>query len=425
MEVFDAAELWSRDQIEHTQLTRLKATVAHVRKSEFYRRRLDEAGVTPESITSLDDIRRIPFTTKQDLRDQYPTGLLCVPRSEIVRMHCSSGTTGSPVAICHTQNDINCWADLMARCLYMVGVRRDDVFQNMSGYGLFTGGLGIHFGAERLGCMTIPAGPGNSRRQIKLAKDFRTTVAHILPSYALILGEHLRNMGEDPRDFPLRIAVVGAEPYTVEFRRRIEELFDMKAYNSYGLSEMNGPGVAFECQNQNGLHVWEDAYLPEIVDPKTGEPVPDGEMGELVLTTLRKQGAPLIRYRTHDLTRIIPGDCACGLKHPRIDTLTGRTDDMVKVKGCNMFPAQIEEVIAFTDGASSEYQVMIEAIDGRDVLTVLFETPLEGEDKEKCEQELALLFKAKIGCTPEAKGVSMGELPRSVKKTKRIFDSRY
>ena len=199
MEVFDAAELWSRDQIEHTQLTRLKATVAHVRKSEFYRRRLDEAGVTPESITSLDDIRRIPFTTKQDLRDQYPTGLLCVPRSEIVRMHCSSGTTGSPVAICHTQNDINCWADLMARCLYMVGVRRDDVFQNMSGYGLFTGGLGIHFGAERLGCMTIPAGPGNSRRQIKLAKDFKTTVAHILPSYALILGEHLRNMGEDPR----------------------------------------------------------------------------------------------------------------------------------------------------------------------------------------------------------------------------------
>ena len=297
MEVFDAAELWSRDQIEHTQLTRLKATVAHVRKSEFYRRRLDEAGVTPESITSLDDIRRIPFTTKQDLRDQYPTGLLCVPRSEIVRMHCSSGTTGSPVAICHTQNDINSWADLMARCLYMVGVRRDDVFQNMSGYGLFTGGLGIHFGAERLGCMTIPAGPGNSRRQIKLAKDFKTTVAHILPSYALILGEHLRNMGEDPRDFPLRIAVVGAEPYTVEFRRRIEELFDMKAYNSYGLSEMNGPGVAFECQNQNGLHVWEDAYLPEIVDPKTGEPVPDGEIGELVMTCLCRQGMPILRYR--------------------------------------------------------------------------------------------------------------------------------
>ena len=333
MEVFDAAELWSRDQIEHTQLTRLKATVAHVRKSEFYRRRLDEAGVTPESITSLDDIRRIPFTTKQDLRDQYPTGLLCVPRSEIVRMHCSSGTTGSPVAICHTQNDINSWADLMARCLYMVGVRRDDVFQNMSGYGLFTGGLGIHFGAERLGCMTIPAGPGNSRRQIKLAKDFKTTVAHILPSYALILGEHLRNMGEDPRDFPLRIAVVGAEPYTVEFRRRIEELFDMKAYNSYGLSEMNGPGVAFECQNQNGLHVWEDAYLPEIVDPKTGEPVPDGEIGELVMTCLCRQGMPILRYRTRDLTRFLPGECSCGRHHRRIDRILGRADDMFIIKG--------------------------------------------------------------------------------------------
>ena len=247
MDVFDPAELWTRDHIAATQLTRLRSTVARARHCDFYRKRLDEAGIDADAIRSLDDLARIPFTTKDDLRDQYPTGLLCVPQSEIVRMHCSSGTTGSPVAICHTQNDINSWADLMARCMYMVGVRREDVFQNMSGYGLFTGGLGIHFGAERLGCMTIPAGAGNSRRQIKLAKDFRTTVAHILPSYALILGEHLRGMGEDPRDFPLRIALVGAEPYTEEFRRRIEDLFAMKAYNSYGLSEMNGPGVGFEC----------------------------------------------------------------------------------------------------------------------------------------------------------------------------------
>ena len=349
MEVFDAAELWSRDQIEHTQLTRLKATVAHVRKSEFYRRRLDEAGVTPESITSLDDIRRIPFTTKQDLRDQYPTGLLCVPRSEIVRMHCSSGTTGSPVAICHTQNDINCWADLMARCLYMVGVRRDDVFQNMSGYGLFTGGLGIHFGAERLGCMTIPAGPGNSRRQIKLAKDFKTTVAHILPSYALILGEHLRNMGEDPRDFPLRIAVVGAEPYTVEFRRRIEELFDMKAYNSYGLSEMNGPGVAFECQNQNGLHVWEDAYLPEIVDPKTGEPGPDGEIGEICV---KGDTVMMGYYKMPEATAnaidadgyLHSGDLGVRDENGNF-RITGRIKDMIIRGGENIYPRELEEFL--------------------------------------------------------------------------------
>ena len=341
MEVFDAAELWSSEHIAEIQLTRLKATLAQSRKCSFYRERLDEAGIGPDSIRKLDDVRRIPFTTKQDLRSQYPTGLLCVPPSEIVRMHCSSGTTGTPVAICHTQNDINAWADLMARCMYMVGVRREDVFQNMSGYGLFTGGLGIHFGAERLGCMTIPAGPGNSRRQIKLARDFRTTVAHILPSYALILGEHLRNMGEDPRDFPLRIALVGAEPYTEEFRKRIEELFDMKAYNSYGLSEMNGPGVGFECLEQNGLHIWEDAYIPEIVNPDTGEPVPDGEVGELVMTSLCRQGMPILRYRTRDLTRFLPGPCPCGRAHRRMDRILGRADDMFIIKGVNIYPMQI------------------------------------------------------------------------------------
>jgi len=429
MEVFDAAELWSRDQIEHTQLTRLKATVAHVRKSEFYRRRLDEAGVTPESITSLDDIRRIPFTTKQDLRDQYPTGLLCVPRSEIVRMHCSSGTTGSPVAICHTQNDINSWADLMARCLYMVGVRRDDVFQNMSGYGLFTGGLGIHFGAERLGCMTIPAGPGNSRRQIKLAKDFKTTVAHILPSYALILGEHLRNMGEDPRDFPLRIAVVGAEPYTVEFRRRIEELFDMKAYNSYGLSEMNGPGVAFECQNQNGLHVWEDAYLPEIVDPKTGEPVPDGEMGELVLTPLGKQAIPVLRYRTHDLTRVVTEPCACGRTTARMQKVRARSDDMLIIRGTNVFPSQVEDVLAGIDGVTPHYRIVVENAGGLDRMTVHVELKPEAfsdsyEDMENLRRSIEDKLKGVLLVGVKAKLVEPGGIERSTGKTKHVEDLR-
>uniref|UniRef100_UPI00261EFD43 phenylacetate--CoA ligase family protein n=1 Tax=uncultured Desulfovibrio sp. TaxID=167968 RepID=UPI00261EFD43 len=360
MDVFDPAELWSRDHIADTQLTRLKGTVAQARRCAFYRQRLDEAGIDADAIRSLDDLARIPFTTKDDLRSQYPTGLLCVPQGEIVRMHCSSGTTGSPVAICHTQNDINSWSDLMARCMYMVGVRRDDVFQNMSGYGLFTGGLGIHFGAERLGCMTIPAGAGNSRRQIKLARDFRTTVAHILPSYALILGEHLRTMGEDPRDFPLRIALVGAEPYTEEFRRRIEELFAMKAYNSYGLSEMNGPGVGFECLAQDGLHIWEDAYIPEIVDPATGAPMPEGEVGELVMTSLCRQGMPILRYRTRDLTRFLPGTCSCGRQHRRMDRILGRADDMFIVKGVNIYPMQIEEVIMTFPEVGQSYLILLE-----------------------------------------------------------------
>ena len=429
MEVFDAAELWSRDQIEHTQLTRLKATVAHVRKSEFYRRRLDEAGVTPESITSLDDIRRIPFTTKQDLRDQYPTGLLCVPRSEIVRMHCSSGTTGSPVAICHTQNDINCWADLMARCLYMVGVRRDDVFQNMSGYGLFTGGLGIHFGAERLGCMTIPAGPGNSRRQIKLAKDFKTTVAHILPSYALILGEHLRSMGEDPREFPLRIAVVGAEPYTEEFRRRIEDLFNMKAYNSYGLSEMNGPGVAFECLHQQGMHVWEDCYIPEIIDPETGEPVPDGQTGELVMTCLCRQGMPILRYRTRDLTRFLPGECACGRKHRRLDRIVGRSDDMFIIKGVNVYPMQIEQVVMSFPQVGQNYLILLENDGFGDVMRVQVEIRDEYfvEDMRSLQglqKTIANRLRDEILITPRVELVQSNSLPSSDGKAVRVQDMR-
>ena len=314
MDYFDIAETWDRETLENVQLTRLKTTILQAARAPFYARRLAEAGVSADNLRSLDDIRRIPFTSKDDLRSQYPYGLATVPHSEFVRMHCSSGTTGTPVAVCYTQPDINSWADLMARCLYMAGVRKGDVFQNMSGYGLFTGGLGIHFGAERLGCMTIPAGAGNSKRQLKLVKDFGTTVAHILPSYALHLGTTLIEEGEDPRSMPLRIACVGAEPYTEETRRRIERMFDMKVYNSYGLSEMNGPGVAFECQEQSGLHLWEDAYLLEIIDPETGKLVPDGEVGELVLTTLCRHGMPILRYRTRDLTRIIPGDCPCGRK---------------------------------------------------------------------------------------------------------------
>ncbi len=429
MEVFDPAELWSRERIEETQLVRLKNTVGQARKCEFYRQRLDEAGIGPDSLRSLDDLRRIPFTTKEDLRTQYPTGMLCVPQAEIVRMHCSSGTTGSPVAICHTQNDINSWADLMARCMHMVGVRREDVFQNMSGYGLFTGGLGIHFGAERLGCLTIPAGAGNSRRQIKLAKDFRTTVAHILPSYALILGEHLRNMGEDPREFPLRIALVGAEPYTEEFRRRIEALFDMKAYNSYGLSEMNGPGVAFECLEQSGMHLWEDAYIPEIVDPETGQPMPDGEVGELVMTCLCRQGMPILRYRTRDLTRFIPGECGCGRKHRRMDRILGRSDDMFIIKGVNIYPMQVEQVIMTFPEVGQSYLILLENDGIGDVMRVQIEVRDEFfvEDMrvlQNLQKNIAQRLRDEILITPRVEIVQSNSLPRTEGKAVRLQDLR-
>lgn len=429
MDVFDTAETWNRPQIEDVQLTRLRAAVAQASKCAFYAERLAQAGVTPESITSLDDIRRIPFTTKDDLRGQYPTGLLCVPQSEVVRMHCSSGTTGTPTAICHTQNDLNSWADLMARSMYMAGVRREDVFQNMSGYGLFTGGLGIHFGAERLGCMTIPAGAGNSRRQIKLVKDFKTTVVHILPSYALILGGHLQEDGEDPRSLSLRIALVGAEPYTEEYRRRIEELFDIKVYNSYGLSEMNGPGVALECEEQHGLHLWEDAYIPEIIDPATGEPVADGEVGELVMTCLCRQAMPILRYRTRDLTRFLPGECPCGRQHRRIDRIFGRADDMFIIKGVNVYPMQIEQVIMTFPEVGQNYLILLEKDGLGDQMRVQVELRDECfvEDMrilQSLQKAIARRLRDEVLVTPKIELVQSNTLPKSEGRAVRVKDLR-
>ena len=429
-DAYDPAEFWSRDQIEATQLTRLKNVVARVyKKNAFYRKRLDEAGVSPESIRSLDDIERIPFTTKDDLRSQYPLGLVIVPEEELVRLHCSSGTTGTPVAIAHTQNDLNTWADLMARCLHMVGVRRQDVFQNMSGYGLFTGGLGIHSGAERLGCMTIPAGPGNTARQIKLVKDFHTTVAHILPSYALILGERIREMGENPADLPLRIAVVGAEPYTAAFRQRIEDLFNMKVYNSYGLSEMNGPGVAFECQEQNGLHIWEDAYFAEIVDPETGRHVAPGEVGELVMTTLVREGMPILRYRTRDLTRFLPGTCPCGRLHHRMDRILGRSDDMFICKGVNIYPQQIEDVLMKFPEVGRNYLILLDNDNVGDILRVQVEIREEYfvEDLRVLrglQNRIAHALRSEILVTPRIELVQSNSLPVSDGKAVRFKDQR-
>ncbi len=391
-------------------------------RSSFYASKFE--GIDLADVRSQEDFEKLPFSEKDDLRNAYPLGLQAVPDEEIVRIHSSSGTTGTPVIIPYTQQDVVDWAIQFARCYETAGITNKDRIQITPGYGLWTAGIGFQLGCERLGAMAIPMGPGNTEKQLRMMQDLKTTVITATSSYALLLAEEISKRGLRDK-ICLRKGVIGSERWGDKMRHRIANELGVEIYDIYGLTEVYGPGIGISCDEHHGMHIWSDYVYIEVVDPHTGAPLPDGETGELVLTTLRKQGAPLIRYRTHDLTRIIPGDCACGLRHPRIDTLVGRTDDMVKVKGCNMFPAQIEDVIKFTDGASSEYQVMIEAVNGRDILTVLFETALEGDEKTRCEEELAAIFKAKIGCTPEAKGVPMGELPRSEKKTKRIFDSRY
>jgi len=426
---YDPAEKLSRPEIERLQIERLRTTVAQASKSPFYGALFAEHGITPDTIKALDDLRRIPFTTKQDLRACYPDKLLAMPQSEMVRMHVSSGTTGTPTVIYHTKNDLEWWSSLMARCMHMAGLRRTDVFQNMSGYGLFTGGLGIHCGAEKLGCLTIPAGAGNTQRQIKLLLDFKVTGIHIIPSYAMHVANVLTEMGVDPRSLPVRIALVGAEPYTEETRHRLEELFDMKVFNSYGLSEMNGPGVAFECPEQHGMHVWEDAYLPEIVDPQTGEPVPDGQLGELVMTTLGREGMPLLRYRTRDLTRFLPGPCPCGRVHRRIDRLHGRADDMMIVKGVNIFPMQIEHVLMAMPEVGQNYLIILEHEGFLDSMKVKVEIRDEYlvEDMRMLaglQKRIASRLRDEILITPKVELVEGNALPKSEGKATRVIDRR-
>lgn len=429
MEFLHIEETWDKEQIEKAQVTKLQNSIVQAMNAPFYNKLYTDAGITPESIKSIEDIRKLPFITKDDLRANYPDKLACVPKSEFVRMHCSSGTTGTPVAICYTQDDLDDWANLMARCMHMTGIRKSDVFQNMSGYGLFTGGLGIHNGAERLGCMTIPAGAGNTRRQIKLIKDFSVTAIHILPSYALHVAQQVRADGDDPRDLPLRIALVGAEPYTEETRQRIEESLNIKVYNSFGMSEMNGPGVAMECEYQNGMHVWEDAYFVEIVDPKTGEPLPDGEIGELTMSTLNRQGMPVLRYRTHDLTRIVPGDCPCGRKHKRIDRILGRSDDMFILKGVNIYPMQIEEVLMRHKEVGQNYLIQLEQDGLRETLKVKVEISEDAfvEDMRvlrSLQDRIVRGLRDEILITPVVELVQANTLPTNEGKAKRVLDLR-
>lgn len=429
MEILHPEEILNREEIQRLQLKRLKKTIARAMGSPFYAKRLAEAGISPDSIATLDDARKIPLTTKDDLRSQYPYGMLARPKEEMVRLHASSGTTGSPTVVFHTQKDLDAWANLMARCLHMAGMRPSDTFQNTTGYGLFTGGLGMHYGAERLGCLTIPAGPGNTKRQLKLIRDFTVTAAHIIPSYALYLGQTLEAEGLDPSELPLRIVLVGAEPHTDEARRRIEEMLGVKAYNSFGLSEMNGPGVAFECEFQNGMHLWEDAYLAEIVDPETGEPMPDGEYGELVMTTLTREGMPILRYRTRDLTRFLLGECACGRQHRRLDRIKGRADDMLIIKGVNIYPMQVEQVLMGIPEVGQNYLIVLERQGFIDQMKVQVEMKQEYfvEDMRglaDIQKRISRRLSDEILITPKIELVQHNSLPKSEGKAQRVLDLR-
>lgn len=390
-------------------------------KSEFYRKKFE--GIDLQNIKDKDDFEKLPFTTKGDLREAYPLGLQAVPDSEVIRIHSSSGTTGVPVIIPYTQKDVDDWRDMFRRCYETAGLTSLDRIQITPGYGLWTAGIGFQNGAESLGAMVIPMGPGNTDKQLKMMMDLKATVLCATSSYALLLAEEIEKRGIKDK-IHLKKGIIGSERWGEKMRRRIANELGVQLYDIYGLTEIYGPGIAMSCDCECGMHYWDDYLYFEIVDPKTGEQVPRGQVGELVITTLTKQGAPLIRYRTHDLTRFIDGECSCGMKYPRIDTIIGRTDDMIKVKGVNIFPAQIDEVIRDVEHASSEYQVMIDHLNGKDILTLFFETEKEA-DKKHVEEAMKNHFKTKIGIAIVPKAVDIGELPRSEKKSTRIYDNRY
>jgi len=422
-------ETISRDNLAALQWERLQQTLKQAAKSHYYGNLFKKTGLAPEDVRSLADLEKIPPTTKDDLREHWPYGFVATPKDDLVRMHSSSGTTGRATVIFHTAGDLNEWTNLLARCMYMTGMRRNDVFQNMMTYGLFTGGLGFHYGAERIGALVIPAGAGNSKRQIQLLQDFETTVIHIIPSYALHLSTVFEELKLDPRGTRIRIAYIGAEPHSEKMRQKIEDIYGFKAYNSYGLSEMNGPGVAFECPCQNGLHIWEDNFIVEIIDPATLKPVPDGEEGELVMTTLRREGMPILRYRTKDLTRIVPGECPCGRTHRRIERIKGRTDDMMILKGVNIFPIQIEKKLMGIPGVGKNFLIILDREGYNDHMTIKVEVErqfFDGDLKhlEGLRKRIVEELKSDILITPKVDLVTPESLPQSEGKAKRVIDNR-
>lgn len=408
--------------MNQSQFDEVKAVITKtMANSKFYQEKFK--GISLNDLKSQEDFEKLPFTDKGDLRDAYPLGLQAAPDEEIVRIHSSSGTTGTPVIIPYTKKDIEDWAEMFKRCYETAGVTNLDRMQITPGYGLWTAGIGFQAGAELLGAMVIPMGPGNTEKQIKMMIDLKSTVICATSSYALLLAEEIEKRGVKDK-IQLKKGIIGSERWGDKMRKRIANELGVKLYDVYGLTEIYGPGIGISCDAECGMHYWDDYFYFEIIDPKTGAQMPHGEIGELVITTLRKEGAPLIRYRTHDLTRFMPGECPCGDKHPRIDVILGRTDDMVKVKGINMFPAQMEEVLKDVAGASSEYQVMIDHLNGKDIMTLFFEIEADA-DKEAVEEKVKHTFKEKIGIAIVPKAVAIGELPRSEKKSTRIFDNRY
>ena len=424
-------ETATRDELRKHQLQLLKEKVKFCyENTAFYRNRFKSAGISPSDIKTLEDAQKIPFTVKDDLRDNYPFGMVAVHLDDIVEIHASSGTTGNPIVGAYTTNDMDVWAELMARSLYATGVRRQDVIHNAYGYGLFTGGLGFHYGAQKIGSTIIPVSGGMTQRQIKLMKDLGSTVLCCTPSYAIYLAEAMNKEGIDPRkDLKLKIGNFGAEPWSERIRERIENDLGIEAFDIYGLTELCGPGVSVECNKHNGLHIWEDHFLVETIDPETGDVLPAGEEGELVFTTLTKTGLPLLRFRTRDISVIETEKCDCGRTHSRMMRVTGRSDDMLIIRGVNVFPSQIEYVIMGFPELAAQYQIILDRPEALDVFTIKAELT---EQTSKSTQEEVNVLKLRIrqkvnnitGLSPIIELVKPGEIPRTVGKAKRVLDLR-
>ncbi len=424
-------ETLPREALEALQLKRLQNIVARVYATvPFYRRQLDEAGIKPSHIKSLSDLKYLPFTTKADLRDNYPFGLFAVPMEQVVRIHASSGTTGKQTVVGYTRRDINTWAELMARSLAAAGTHKNDIIHNAYGYGLFTGGLGVHYGAEKMGASVIPISGGNSKRQIIIMQDFGSTVLTCTPSYALFLAETAAEMGMDIKKLKLRIGIFGAEPWSERMREEIERKLGLQAIDIYGLSEVMGPGVSIECiEAKRGLHIFEDHFLPEIIDPQTGEVLPYGERGELVFTTLTKEAFPLVRYRTRDISMLYPEPCRCGRTHVRMERVSGRSDDMLIIRGVNVFPSQIESVLMNIEGVEPHYLIIVDRQGALDTLEVQVEVQErffsdEIKNLQAMEKRIEDDFKDLLGVTAKVKLVQPKSLQRSEGKAQRVIDRR-
>jgi phenylacetate-CoA ligase len=421
----DPIEIASRDEISALQLTRLKSTLAHAYKNvAHYKQAFDKAGVHPDHLKTLDDLRKFPFTAKDDLRQHYPFGMLAVPRDQLRRVHASSGTTGRPTVVGYSKNDLDMWAGLMARSMRAAGCRPGMMAQNSYGYGLFTGGIGFHHGAERLGLTVVPVSGGMTERQVKLIGDFKPDIIFVTPSYLLAILDEFRAQGIDPRASSLKIAMCGAEPWTNAMRAEIEDAFDAHVIDNYGLSEVIGPGVSCECiETKDGCHIWEDHFYPEVINPQTGEVLPDGEFGELVFTSLTKEAMPVIRYRTRDLSRLLPGTAR---SMRRMEKVTGRSDDMMIVRGVNVFPSQIEEIILADNRLSPHFVIELRRDERLDNITVMVEArPETGAGIWRdCDRDLAHQIKASIGISADVKTVKPGSVERSMGKAKRVIDLR-